>query len=50
MRRDYLELIRHLAHKHFRQEGLGTDTDFEKLWSEAFLIQEPLDPADETKG
>jgi hypothetical protein len=46
MRRDYLELIRHLAHKRFIQEKLGTDTDFEKLWGDALIIDGTSDTED----
>ena len=40
MRGEYLETIKHLAHDHFIQLEFGTTADFEKLWREAFSVEE----------
>ena len=37
MRGELLNAIKRLAYERFIQLDLGTDADFEKLWSEAFF-------------
>ena len=37
MRGELLSAIKRLAHERFLQLELGTDADFETLWSEAFF-------------
>ena len=36
-RQENQELIQHLAHSYFIQEKIGTESDFEKLWHDAFF-------------
>jgi hypothetical protein len=40
MRGELLNAIKRLAYERFIQLDLGTDADFEKLWSEAFFSAE----------
>jgi hypothetical protein len=50
MRGELVAAIKRLAYERYTQLELGTNADFEQLWSEAFFAKQTSDVTEETSN